>query len=603
MVSNNEFPDWCIAEVVEQIKKEAEHKDQPKPKGLVLQLCPAGNKMFEKGVEAGERNQARQKLASFYKQQGMKEDKIFKKLCEFNKNCPEPIDENKIKADLKEVLKRDYRIGCSTWKDHCGYGNKKECSYLKQFKELLKAPEEHEKKIIEDSKKKDFGLVWVEKYKSYIVDVEEVANWLCDKYDFITLAGKKRDVLWIYNGKFYEQTGRQFIRETCEKILGKYAKNNPLNEITSKVERRNYQDSKIFDEIDINLLPLKNGVFNLKTKKIEPHNPEKRFTTILPINYDAEAKCPVWLNFVSEAIYPEDVPVLQEWFGFNLYRKYLIKKALICLGDTDTGKTVMLDSLTGFVGEENKTGISLQNISSSNDFTKLFLRRKYSNIYDDLSSKDMSDGGNFKVATGGGYISAEEKFGDYAQFKNYAKHTFATNKIPPVKDTDDMAYYSRWIIIRFDNTPKEMDLFLKEKILKEKDGIFNWALVGLYRLLKTGCFSYKKTPEEVRKMMEMSGDPLIQFGEAVLEKEAGARISKEDMYEVYILWANEEEKPLLSKEQLGRNLNQKVTYLVPKKDKERFWANGVIKEEWVRKLDKKKKMVKQKTINEVTIDV
>ena len=125
------------------------------------------------------------------------------------------------------------------------------------------------------------------------------------------------------------------------------------------------------------------------------------------------------------------------------------------MGKKDTGKTITLNALTSFIGEFNKTGLSLQKISNGTDFNRLSLKDKYSNIYDDLSSKDLNDGGNFKVATGGGFISGEEKFGDYSQFENYAKLTFATNKIPPVKDNDDMAYYSRWIVLRYDNLPEK----------------------------------------------------------------------------------------------------------------------------------------------------
>jgi hypothetical protein len=67
-------------------------------------------------------------------------------------------------------------------------------------------------------------------------------------------------------------------------------------------------------------------------------------------------------------------------------------------------------------GERNKTGLSLQKITGGSDFTKLSLKGKHANIYDDLSSKDINDGGSFKIATGGGFISAEEKFGDCVQF-------------------------------------------------------------------------------------------------------------------------------------------------------------------------------------------
>jgi putative DNA primase/helicase len=440
----------------------------------------------------------------------------------------------------------------------------------------------------EPTEEKEF-LIWVDKFNSYIVDIEAVADYFDKQYHFLTVEGKTKDTLYLYNGKTWEQGAKSFIKSECEKILGKYAKINPVSEIVAKLERRNHISQEEFDLVDVNILPLENGIWDINKKELLEHNPKYYFKTIIPINHNPKAECKKWEKFLEEALYPEDIKVLQEWFGFNLYRLYLIKKALILLGGTDTGKTVTLETLIAFIGDLNKTGLSLQKISSGNDFAKLSLKDKYSNVYDDLSSKDLSDGGNFKIATGGGTISAEEKFGDYKQFKNFAKHTFGTNKIPPVVDSDDMAYYSRWIILRLDNPPEKKDLFLKQKLAGEKEGVLLWALEGLYRLLENGEFSYNKSPEEVKIIMEMSGDPLIQFGSDCLIK-SDKRISKEQMYELYTFWANEQKKPLLSKEQLGRRLNQKVTYIVPKNDtKERFWDNVSINNLWVGKLQSNKK--------------
>ena len=105
------------------------------------------------------------------------------------------------------------------------------------------------------------------------------------------------------------------------------------------------------------------------------------------------------------------------------------------------------------------------------------------------------------------------------------------------------------------------------------------------------------------KIMEMSGDPLIQFGVEVLEQ-SGEKVSKEQMYEVYSMWANETDKPILSKEQLGRRLNQKVKYLVAKTGaKERYWDNVSINDFWLKKLNKINKPDKnQKTLDLDTLD-
>lgn len=435
----------------------------------------------------------------------------------------------------------------------------------------------------------------------FVVNVDKVSDKLIQDYKIKTIFGTKTEKTYAYEGDIYTETGRGIIKTECESLLGEYAKTKVVNEIFEKIKRKTSIDKEEFENTDKNLIPLKNGVWDIEGKRLMMHRPENNFTFMIPLVYDASATCPNWNKFIEEALYPEDIPTLQEWFGFMLYREYFIKKALICEGPRDTGKSVLLDTAIKFIGEKNKTGISLQKISSGSDFTKLSLKEKHLNVYDDLSSRDLNDGGSFKVATGGGYISGEEKFGEYSQFRSYAKQMFATNKIPPVKDSDDLAYFSRWIVLKFDNQPEKKDPFLRRKLWTEEElsGILNWALEGLYRLLKNGDFSYNKTPEQVKRIMEMSGDPLIQFGESCLKQTEG-RVSKEEMYEIYSIWANENDKPLLSKEQLGRRLNTKIKYLVAKNDaKERYWDNVSVVNEWLKRLNNNKKEENNDTLDTI----
>jgi len=193
------------------------------------------------------------------------------------------------------------------------------------------------------------------------------------------------------------------------------------------------------------------------------------------------------------------------------------------------------------------------------------------------------------MAVGDGFISGEEKFGDYTQFRNTAKHTFATNKIPLVKDNDDLAYFDRFIPLRFDNTPEKMDLFLTDKLTtpEELSGILNWALEGLYRLIQNGKFSYARPAEEIKKIMETSGNPLLQFEAEVLEESKDGKVTKEEMFEVYSIWAREKDKPKLSKNQLSIQLGKTIKWLMDKRDNVRYWANVKLRDEWASKLQKK----------------
>ena len=418
------------------------------------------------------------------------------------------------------------------------------------------------------------------------ISVEKIANYLTEEYVFKTIYGEKTEKIKLYNGMIFSKGAKGLIKSLCEKFLGGYAGKQVVEEIFDKIKRKTKTTEEEFNKTDLYLIPLENGCYNIKTKELEPHRPENNFAFYSPIKYNQNAKCPKWFKFLSESLYPKDIPVLKQWFGFNLFREYFIKKAIILLGKKDTGKTIILDTLIYFIGEKNKCGLSLQKISSGSDFTKFALKDKLSNVYDDLSSADINDGGAFKIATGGGFISAEEKFGEFVQFKTFAKICLAGNKAPPVKDNDDSAYFSRFIPIICDNVPEKIDPFLRKKIHTEKEmsGILNWALEGLHELLENGKFSFTKTDEEIKKIMEMSGDYLMQFGNEVLEQ-SDKNISKEDMYQIYCVWANENDKPILSKEQLGRRLNQKIRYLVPKTDaKKRLWDNVKLNEIWIKKI-------------------
>jgi len=527
-------------------------------------------------------------------------------------------DERKLQAEwivaksvLGEIITNDYsRENYNKWVEK-GFLNGKDgnCriswkTWKRYFKDKV-----NEVKSDEQNNNESFGndvkdfLVWSKTYNRYFVNVDKVADYLIDLFNCKTIYGKRSEVANTFNGKIWKADGREKLKTTAETLLETYARTKDINEIFEKVKRKTSVDREEFEKTDINKIPLSNGVWNVKEKKLEEHSSDNNFRFIIDIEKNDAAKCTNFLKFLNETCYLEDIPVIQEWFGFNLFRRYFIKKILILLGDKNTGKSVLLNVLTSFIGEMNKTGISLQKLSSGSDFTKLSLKDKHSNIFDDLPATDLNNSGNFKMAVGDGWIAGEEKFGDYMQFRNFAKHTMAANKIPPVKDNDDMAYFERVMIVRFDNTPEKMDLFLIDKLTtkEEMSGILNWALEGLYRLLDKGVFGYNKTAEETKIIMEVSGNPLLQFSEEVLIENKEGKITKEQMFEIYSLWANEKDKQKLAKNQLTIQLQKVVKYLINKREKVRYWSNVSLKPEWAMKIlpkiDKKGVKSNQQNLN------
>jgi putative DNA primase/helicase len=430
-----------------------------------------------------------------------------------------------------------------------------------------------------EEKEEDFLIV--NKQGKKIPNEDKLAKYLIKKFNFLTIYGKNTEEIYAFDGKIYTpEKAKAIIKTECERIWGKYCKTKNVSEVLEKIKRSTETDRKRFDDIPSNYIPLENGIFDLNEKVLLPFDSKFPFRFYIPVKYNKTASCPNFLKFLDETLIPEDIPVMQEWFGFSLHRKYFIKKGVICFGLKDTGKTILLKALIRFIGQDNTCGISLQRITAEDKFALSSFYGKLQNIYDDLSSKDLDNGGGFKIVTGGGYITAEYKFGDSFTFLNYAKQTFACNKIPPIKD-DDGAYIERWLPIEFLNqVPEaEQDNFLFDKLTTEEElsGILNWALEGLDRLLKNGKFSYSRTKEQVKHLMERSGDFLSKFAEDCLIQAQGERISKELMFELYTAWANKTDSPRISKEQLGRRLENSIKYIISKRDtEERYWEHAKI---------------------------
>ena len=480
-----------------------------------------------------------------------------------NKEQEKAIEMSVLKPELKELAELNLKEGRAK-------------QVKKLLNELLNSDDEIE---VADNE-----FLYIDKRGNKKISIPKITEHLLLCYDFKTIFGKKDEIVYIYNNGIYEPKGKELIKTEVEKLISSNSSSSVVNEVYEKIKRNTAISYDEFQEIPIDLICLNNGILNLRTKELIPFNEKYYFKTKIPIDYDSTKKSELIIKFIEECCYPEDIPIIQEFFGYCLFRRYFIKKGIILFGEKDTGKTIFLNILTNFVGAKNISGISLQKIASKDKFALSSLKDKYANIYDDLSAEDLKDAGGFKIATGGGYITAEYKFGDSFQFMTFAKNIFATNKIPNVKDINDDAYYERWIPLPFDNQVKkpEQDKFLFEKLTvpQEMSGLLNWALEGLERLFENGEFSYKKTSEEIKVLMQRQNNPLVAFVDEVLQQEDGNKITKEMMYRIYSKWCQDKKVPRLSKEQLGRSLAKYTNYMIAKGGSERVWENVKVIQEY-----------------------
>src|SRR3989304_462432 len=202
-----------------------------------------------------------------------------------------------------------------------------------------------------------------------------IAQYLVQEYCIKTMDTRERNT-YIFRGGYYVPA-INFLKGEVEEILGSLSGGNTKNEIISKAQDMTLVERDIFNP-PTNLINLKNGVFNITTKELLSHSPDYNFLTQIPVEYKPEADCPAIKKFLGEVLYPEDIPVMQEFLGFTLIRRYFIKKAVILCGERDTGKTTLLNIIEAFIGKDNISGVSLQKIGSDK-FATAALYQKYLN--------------------------------------------------------------------------------------------------------------------------------------------------------------------------------------------------------------------------------
>lgn len=379
-----------------------------------------------------------------------------------------------------------------------------------------------------------------------------VTNILSTEHIYSTMDDDKSE-MYIYQNGIYLPNAKSFIKLFCRRILNKTYTTTICNEVISKIEADTFIDKELlFKNEDTNRIPVENGILNLKLKILEPFTHKKRYFNKIPIKYDPEKDCPNIKQHFKTILKNSDTEtlVIQELFGYLLLKNAKFEKSFMFSGNGRNGKSKSLEIMKRFLGAENCSNITLQQLEKDQFILGEF-HNKLANLGGDLSNTPLKETGNFKSLIGRDLITAPRKFLTPINFVNYSKMIFCANEIPKTYD-NSIAFFNRWIIIDFPYTflqQKEYDL-LKEKdktnvkladpnIIdkissnKELSGLLNWGLEGLKRLEKQDGFSYSATTDDVKNKWIRKSDSFAAFLMDMVKEDYEGFVLKEDMSKYY----------------------------------------------------------------------
>ena len=244
------------------------------------------------------------------------------------------------------------------------------------------------------------------------------------------------------------------------------------------------------------VINLRNGsVIISKNGKItftQSHNKKLYATNMLDFEYHEDAKCPKWERFLDQVMSDEDRLTLMEFIGYCFLPSHDYEAFLFLYGKSGSnGKSVILDVLRSFFGEDNVSNLQLQQLEGHELHG---LANKMLNIGSEIDKLGVDKGqfSNLKaLVSPRDQIQINPKNQQPYSLKpeDKPKFAFAGNDKP--KGNIDNAVFRRMLLIGFDKEIKDDEKIrgLSERFSDELDGIFALALDGLRRLVTQGKFT------------------------------------------------------------------------------------------------------------------
>ena len=298
------------------------------------------------------------------------------------------------------------------------------------------------------------------------------------------------------------------------------------------------------------LFNCKNGVLDLKTGELIPHDPDLLLSRIANVEFNPEARCDEFLKFMNE-IFEEDqgrIYYLQQLLGYGLVGEADREECYFLYGpSTRNGKGTLLETICYLMGDyadhiqpESLADRDRRGGSPSPDLAKLqgvrFLRASEPRKSMRLNAALL------KQLTGRDPLTARFLQQDEFTFTPIFKLFVNTNYLPVT--TDQTLFASDRIrVIPFNRHfgDDERDPGLKDR-LKTKaslSGILNWLLAGLRRYQEEGCLTLPPAVRQETEIYRQASDKIQIFFMECMERADGSITPAGIVFDKYQEWCRD----------------------------------------------------------------
>lgn len=309
-------------------------------------------------------------------------------------------------------------------------------------------------------------------------------------------------------------------------------------------------------------LNILNGTLDLKTGRLEPHDPADLITKLAPVAFDAAATAPTWEAF-QRTICAGDGDLIrfkQRAYGYTLTGDTSEDVLFIAYGSGSNGKSTELETVGGLLGDygnvaQFETFAVKKSEGVRNDLADL-MGSRFVSASEGENRQRLAEG-LVKQLTGGDVVKARFLHREFFRFRPAFKLWLATNHKPVIRGTDH-GIWRRVRLIPYAVTipARERDKRLREKLERERSGILNWLLRGCREWFADGLGEAAAVAAATAQYRRES-DVLADFLEARCVIGEGESTNVGDLYRAYETWCGESEEKPFSATLFGRMLTER----------------------------------------------
>lgn len=376
-------------------------------------------------------------------------------------------------------------------------------------------------------------LIYNNKGTPLKVNARAIVDYFVNQGEIFVLGGecyRYQDGIYVESSSYV----RSLIRDMI--MLDRFITQDQIMSVY-KLLADDYRIQKNSSELnaDTDLINFVNGVYNIQTKQMMPHDSKYLQTLQIPHEvgvYKPFTETRLYDFFKKTRLKQEDVQMILQYMAYCMSLKHGLKTFMVLKGKSNTGKSVLIRFIENLVGQQNTSALSMHELNMR--FYPAQLYNKLLNACADNNSLPLQSIDSLKKITGGDLIMHEKKGVDPFFFTPFCKLIFSFNQMPLQLEEKSDAFYKRMRILSM-----ETELFLNDSYVEDlcSNGVEE-IIPYLLTLLPVNEIRNTRSSKKLVEELRQDSDSIHAFIQKCCRLGEKEHVLKNDLYVEYVNFCN-----------------------------------------------------------------